>query len=112
MQTGRDYLDLFRWKEPNGADIRVERGEMVKGVWRPTGWRWLSTKTGGVVRQEWSDNAEVIPNRVWVKGEKEEGEEGPLAMKDSWALHPDLIPKKYRIPDENRKLPIRRIPEE
>jgi hypothetical protein len=33
-------------------------------------------------------------------------------MKDSWTLHPDLIPKDYRIPDERRKLPIRKIPEE
>jgi hypothetical protein len=65
-QTGQDYLDDFRWRRPDGTDIRIERGKMINGVWRPTHWIWLSQKTAGVVRQEWSDNAETIPNRVWI----------------------------------------------
>jgi hypothetical protein len=110
-QTGRDYLNDFRWKNDDLADIRVEQGEMVRGAWRPVRWMWLSAKTARVLRLEWSDNAEVIPNhvRIW---EDEEYKEKPLAIKDSWAVHPELIPEKFRISDEGRKLPIRKIPED
>jgi hypothetical protein len=110
-QTGRDYLNDFRWKNEDWADIRVEQGEMVRDAWRPVRWMWLSPKTGRVLRLEWSDNAELIPNRVRI-WEEDEYKEKPLAIKDSWAVHPDLIPEKFRISDEGRKLAIRKIPED
>jgi hypothetical protein len=110
-QRGSDYLSDFRWKNEDRMDIRIEHGEMVRGVWRPVHCMWLSAKTARVLRLEWSDNAEGIPNRVRI-WEDEEYKEKPLAIKDSWAVHPELIPEKFRISDEGRKLPIKKIRED
>jgi hypothetical protein len=123
----------FFWLHENGAELRKETfgyrtGELESRRWcRAEGffniryetrdtWCWYG-KDGKVVRQEWDDNGDGIPD--WYMT----GEDGiahvfdrqamekrkALKVADSWAVNSELIPADSRIPDQPAlRVPVRR----
>lgn len=111
--TGKHRISSWRWcrKRPV-LNIRSESSTGLSGPLRPDHWVWCNA-LGKVVREEWNDNGQGIPNRVssgTPPFNRMPEDAKPLKMDDSWAVHPELIPEESRISDQpNRRVPIRKI---
>ncbi len=101
-EGGWPEIDRIWWYREEGTPIRCEDGSRQRGRWRPFDWTWYD-KDGKGFRCEKDTNGDGIPDTVNDK---------PLAVKDSWAVYPHLIPKEYTLTElRGRKVPIRKIPE-
>ena len=102
---GNLTITSWRWCRPGTThNIRYETGDSSG---HPSHWSWYDTK-GKLVRSEWDSNGDGVPDRF---AEDPEGKvDKPLRVEQSWAVHPRLIPKECRIPDQpERRVPLRRI---
>jgi hypothetical protein len=121
----------FIWYQEDGShELRREifnyhTGELTSRCWcRPgttesirnestNNWWWYD-KEGNVVRREWDDNGDGIPdwymtNEDFVGDKKEVDLRKPLKVEKSWAINPKLIPEESRISDQPElRVPIRR----
>jgi hypothetical protein len=89
------------WYREDGTPVRCEGGSRQRGRWRPTDWTFYD-KDGKAFRSEKDTNGDGIPDTV---------HDRPLAVKNSWAIHPELIPKECTLPElGGRRVPVRRIP--
>jgi hypothetical protein len=112
-----DYLKqgpgqiMIRWKRARNAQLRyIEYATSRAGRWVPMAWSWFGENEENEVR-ETDTNGDGLPDRYWKKG-MPEASLLPLSVDLSWAVHPELVPDRLRIPDhETRRVPIRRIPE-
>jgi hypothetical protein len=98
------WPEIYRiwWYRQDGTTLRCEDGSRQHGRWRPIDWTWYD-KSGKGLRCEKDSNGDGIPDLV---------NEKPLAVKDSWAIRPRLIPKEYTNAElHGRRVPIRKIPE-
>ncbi|WP_020474964.1 hypothetical protein [Zavarzinella formosa] len=79
-------------------------------------WRWYG-KDEKIIRLEWDDNHDGIPD--WYlkaedkpnhpSDEESNTKKRPLAINDSWAVNPKLIPEECQIPDQaNFRVPVRK----
>jgi hypothetical protein len=67
----------------------------------PIDWTFYDREGKGF-RSEKDTNGDGIPDTV---------NDRPLAVQDSWAIHPELIPKECTLPElGGRRVPVRRIP--
>ena len=103
---GQTFLTCWWWCRP-GSSERF-RCEFVKeGHERPGQWCWGGGE-GTFNRQELDDNDDGIPD--WFSEAGDGYAQHPLKPGDSWAVHPNLIPQAYQIPDQpGRCVPVRRI---
>lgn len=99
------HVNWRRWSRPNkSSNIRYET---VDASGRPIQWTWYDGE-GKVIRREWDDNGDGIPDLVATTRTGKVGR--PLPLKESWAVHPELIPKDSRVPDQpDRCVLLRRI---
>jgi hypothetical protein len=102
---------MIRWYRGDGEKYAlVETGEVREGAWRPSEWTWYD-RHGDFARQEADTNGDGLPD---VRGESSiVGEEHyrPLAVDQSWAVHPERIPEDLReLGQPERRVPIRKIP--
>jgi hypothetical protein len=124
----------FVWHhEDGGGELRLETfnyptGEPSRRRWcrpgtteniryeSPGSWCWYG-KDNKVVRIEWDDNGDGIPdwyitkedNIEHVADRKAMEKRMPLKLGESWAINPKLIPEESRISDQpDLRVPIRR----
>jgi hypothetical protein len=98
-------VSTWRWSRP-GTSYNI-RYETCGSNERPASWTWYD-KDGKQIRHEWDDNGDGIPD--WVSRGREDKTRKRLAIKDSWAVNPKLIPAESRIPDQpDRRVPLRKI---
>jgi hypothetical protein len=106
---GWPSLEMVRWYRRDGLMVRSEGGFFHKGSWRPTAWSWYTEKENAV-RSEWDTNGDGVPD-THRAGDSSDRDPGlPLAVEQSWAIHPKLIPEKFSIPGQSdRRVPLRKI---
>jgi hypothetical protein len=105
----KGQITMVRWSRPNGPLVRLEHGSLRPSSWRPNRWAWYDVK-GKAVRSEWDDNGDGIPDSYQDGDPHERNPGSPLSVEHSWAIHPELIPAAYAIPDqEKRRVHIRKI---
>jgi hypothetical protein len=107
-ETGMS-LQMIRWYRTDGTMVRLEMGNAVSGTWQPTTWCWYDKNQEGI-RTEWDTNGDGVPDAFRKDAFHERGPRLPLAVKDSWAVRPELIPEAFRVPEEpERRVALRKI---
>ncbi|GEM_PF-5818428 len=98
--VGKDSIRNWRWGRPSVGNIQYHTA--APGKW-PSSWCWYD-QSGTVIRREWDDNGDGIPDLVadgpyWVAdGPSPSHPETELSLTQSWAIHPELVPEASRIP--------------
>jgi hypothetical protein len=101
-ESGWPEIQVIWWYREDGTLVRCEGGSQRQGRWRAIDWTWYD-KSGKDIRCERDTNGDGLPDTL--KGK-------PLAVKDSWAIHPNLIPKDNTLPElRERRVPLRKISE-